>query len=191
MMQKETAILYSSLSVEQKKEILTNLDKHKKMQIGFYSPVYSIIINNEKYDYRFRSKLNKDKKEITIIFSSNEKYHKPYSKGNIINFYDNELKKTLKIYKKLVEEELDAQINFNLSNEQKELLSEGHDVTLEVTNVHSKNTGNKTKSSFLMSKKELKSFVADYSFFLGKTSLLIREIKEVKKSNNNILNLTR
>jgi hypothetical protein len=155
-MQKETAILYSSLSVEEIKEILTNLDKHKKMQIGFYSPVYSIIINNEKYDYRFRSKLNKDKKEITIIFSSNEKYHKPYSKGNIINFYDNELKKTLKIDKKLVEEELDAQINFNLSN-----------------------------------KKELKSFVADYSFFLGKTSLLIREIKEEKKSNNNILNLTR
>ena len=191
MMQKETAILYSSLSVEQKKEILTNLDKHKKMQIGFYSPVYSIIINNQKYDYRFRSKLNKDKKEITIIFSSNEKDHKPYSKGNIINFYDNELKKTLKIDKKLVEEELDAQINFNLSNEQKELLSEGHDVTLEVTNVHSKSPENKTKSSFLMSKKELKSFVADYSFFLGKTSLLIREIKEVKKSNNNILNLTR
>lgn len=190
-MQKETAILYSSLSVEQKKEILTNLDKHKKMQIGFYSPVYSIIINNQKYDYRFRSKLNKDKKEITIIFSSNEKDHKPYSKGNIINFYDNELKKTLKIDKKLVEEELDAQINFNLSNEQKELLSEGHDVTLEVTNVHSKSPENKTKSSFLMSKKELKSFVADYSFFLGKTSLLIREIKEVKKSNNNILNLTR
>ena len=97
----------------------------------------------------------------------------------------------LKIDKKLVEEELDAQINFNLSNEQKELLSEGHDVTLEVTNVHSKSPENKTKSSCLMSKKELKSFVADYSFFLGKTSLLIREIKEVKKSNNNILNLTR
>lgn len=191
-MEKGTAILYSSLSAEQKKEIDTNLEKHKKMQIGFYSPVYSIIINNKQFDYRFRSKLNNGKTEITIIFNSNEKNHKPYSKGNIINFYDGELNRTLKIDKKIFEQELDSQVNFNLSNEQKELLSEGHDITLEVSNLHSKIVSDKSKSSLLIHKKELKSFVADYSFFLGKTSLPIREIiKEVKLKNTSSLNLTR
>lgn len=185
-MKEVASIQYSNLSSENKNEIQRNLKNHKDLKVGFYSPVYKIKINGENHSYRFHSTLSSEKKKITIIFNENEKKMNPYCKGNIIHFYDKELKKTLKLDKSIFDEELGKEVNYNLSSEQKELLAEGRDITLEVT---SSKKSFKDNKQVLVSKKELKSFVADYSFFLGKTSLLTA--KESKTKNMFNLNLTK
>lgn len=185
-MKEAASIQYSNLSAENKNEIQRNLKKHKDLKVGFYSPVYNINVNGENHSYRFHSTLRSEKKKITIVFNKNEKINIPYRKGNIIHFYDKELKRTLKLDKSLLEEELEKIVNYNLSSEQKELLAEGQDITLEVTS--SKKSIKDNKQVFVP-KKELKSFVADYSFFLGKTSLLTPKEPKTKSMYN--LNLTK
>jgi hypothetical protein len=98
------------------------------------------------------------------------KKHKPFIKNSEIFFYDQELKKTMKINKDLFNDEV---VNMGLSDEQKELLAEGKDVTLDVS--ASLNKIKTHKQIVVANASFKKTFVSDYSFFLGKNSLFIKE----------------
>lgn len=164
-------IIYQDLSDDLKNEILSNSLKNKNLKLGFYSKVYNIKINGENHSYRFHSKMNlKNKKINTVIFNGNVQKHKPFIKKSEFFFYDLELKKTMKISKDLFNDEI---LNMELSDEQKELLAEGKDVTLDVSSSLNKIKTNKQVVVANTSFK--KTFVADYSFFLGKNSLFMKE----------------
>jgi hypothetical protein len=169
-------IIYQDLSDDLKNEILSNNLKNENLKLGFYSKVYNIKIDGKNHSYRFHSKVNiKNKKINTVIFNGNIQKHNPFKKNSEIFFYDQELKITMKISKDLFNDEI---VNMDLSDEQKELLTEGKDVTLDVSSSFNKIKNNKqvvvSNTSFK------KTFVADYSFFLGKNSLFIKEILKPK-----------
>lgn len=169
-------IIYQDLSDDLKNEILSNNLKNENLKLGFYSKVYNIKINGENHSYRFHSKVNlKSKKINTVIFNGNVQKHKPFIKNSEIFFYDQVLKKTMKISKDLFNDEV---VNMELSDEQKELLAEGKDVTLDVSSSSHKNKINKQVVVANTSFK--KTFVADYSFFLGKNSLFMKETLKPK-----------
>lgn len=164
-------IIYQDLSDNLKNEILSNNLKYKNLDLGFYSKVYTIKIKGETHTYRFHSTLNHKGKRInTVIFNGNVQKHKPFIKNSEIFFYDQEMKKTLKISKDLFNDEV---VNMCLSDEQKELLAEGKDVTLDVSSTLTKIKNN--KQVIVVNSSFKKTFVADYSFFLGKHSLFIKE----------------
>jgi len=173
-------IIYLDLPIEIKNKIQLRLKENNNLKIGFYSQDYNVEINGKKVSYRFHAIEKYGKKTFTIKFSSNLTKHNPYCKNNNLFFYDNTLKTTLHIKKSLFDEILEKEIDFNLSTEQKELLAEGHDVQLNVT-TKSKEKGSVSK---IVSKKELKNFVADYTFFLGKSSLLIKNTTPNKAINS-------
>jgi hypothetical protein len=128
--------------------------------------------NRIEINYRFHVKEVEGKKSTHIIFNSNTTAHKPYLKNNNIFFYDNKLKTSLYVNKDLFEEILDTQPDFNLSTEQKDLLLQGHDITINVSSLLTNGKLNQQQKTF---KKEQKNYVADFSFFLGKCSLLLKE----------------
>lgn len=169
-----TTTIYQRLPAEIKKEIQENLKKNKNLKIGFFSDDFKFNNEGKEVSYRFRAYEVDGLKNFSIVFNSNTSKHNPYTKNNNIFFYDKKLKNTLHVKKELFDEILESQIDFNLSTEQKELLSEGHDITLNVTNTCLSNKGKFTQLQ-KTSKKELKNYVADYSFFLGKCSLLLKE----------------
>ena len=170
-------IIYQDLSDDLKNEILSNNLKNENLKLGFYSKVYNIKINGENHSYRFHSKVNlKSKKINTVIFNGNVQKHKPFIKNSEIFFYDKELKKTMKISKDLFNDEV---INMDLSDEQKELLAEGKDITLECVSF-SFNKIKNIKQVVVANTSFKKTFVADYSFFLGKNSLFMKEIIKPK-----------
>lgn len=169
-------IIFQDLSDDLKNEILSNNLKNENLKLGFYSKVYNIKIDGKNHSYRFHSKLNlKGKKINTVIFNGNIQKHKPFIKNSEIFFYDKELKKTMKISKDLFNDEV---VNMDLSDEQKELLAEGKDITLDVSSSFNKIKNNKQVVVANTSFK--KTFVADYSFFLGKNSLFMKEIFKPK-----------
>lgn len=180
-------IIYLDLPIEIKEAIQLRLKENNDLKIGFYSQDYNFMNNGKIVSYRFHAVEKKGKKAFTIKFSSDLTKHNPYSKNNNLFFYDNTLKTTLHIKKSLFDEILEKEIDFNLSTEQKELLAEGHDVQLNVT-TKSKEKGSISK---IVSKRELKNFVADYTFFLGKCNLLIKTtaqnkvIKSLSLNKNN------
>lgn len=161
-------VVYQNLSIDLKNEILLNSYINQKLKLGYYSKVYKIKINDKIHSYRFHSTLDNNEKKINmIVFDGKVQKHKPFKKNNQIYFHDKELQKTLKINKDLFEEEV---INMGFSDEQKELLSEGKDVTLEVIST------TKTNKQVILSNSIVKkSFVADYSFFLGSNTLFVKE----------------
>ena len=137
--------------------------------------IEKIKINNKIYSYRFHSKLDLNNKKVnTVIFNGKIQKHNPFIKDSHIYFYDQELKKTLNINKNLFEDEL---INMGLSDEQKELLCEGKDVTLEVSSTLKNN-----KQIVISNSTFRKTFVADYSFFLNSNTLFIKESVKAKNS---------
>lgn len=176
-----TTTIYNRLPDEIKKEIQENLRKNQNLKIGFFSEDFKFHHNGKEISYRFGAHEKNGIKNFTIVFDSNTVKHNPYTKNNHIFFYDKKLKTSLHVKKELFEEILDSQIDFNLSTEQKELLSQGHDVTLNVTNSILSNKGKITPIQ-KTTKKELKNYVADYSFFLGKTNLLLKENPAKKTS---------
>lgn len=183
-----TTTIYQRLPAEIKKEIQENLKSNKNLKIGFFSDDYKFNHQGKEVSYRFRAYEVDGLKNFSIVFNSNTVKHNPYVKNNHIFFYDKKLKNTLYVKKELFEELLDSQIDFNLSTEQKELLSQGHDITLNVSNTCLTNKG-KTVQVQKTTKKELKNFVADYSFFLGKCSLLLKE--NASKKNIKSLGITK
>lgn len=184
-MSESNNIIYFDLPLEIRNSIQERLKQNKNLQIGFFSQDYNFELNGKKIFYRFHAREEKGQKTFTIKFGSDLKNHNPYSKNNNLFFYDSTLKTTLHIKKSLFEEILEKEIDFNLSTEQKELLANGHDITLNVTS----NSKEKNNVSKIVSKKELKNFVADYTFFLGKCSLLIKET--CKNTVNKSLSLTK
>jgi len=163
-------VVYQDLSIDLKKQIISNSQVNKNLKLGFFSEVYKIKIKGKEHSYRFHSTLDLTNKKVnTVIFNGKVIKHKPFIKNSHIYFFDEKLKATLKINKELFDDEV---INMDLSHEQKELLSQGKDITLQVS--HKKNA---LSISFLK-----KSFVADYSFFLGKGDLLIKESLKAKNS---------
>lgn len=177
-------IQYLKLPIDLKKEIQKNLKINSNLKSGFYSELYSINVNGKECKYRFHSTEFKKKKSFVIIFSRNIKEHKPFIEKKSIFFYDKGLNNTLKVDSDLVQSITEKEINFNLSNEQKELLFLGHDITLEVNQKNKKEGVAKTTIQ-----KSSKNYTADYSFFLGKSSLLIKEnlIEKENKFKINIL----
>lgn len=169
-----TTTIYNRLPAEIRKEIQENLKNNQDLKIGFFSDDFKFVHEGKEISYRFRAKEVNGQKNFSIIFNSNVSKHNPYIKNNHILFYDKKLKNTLHLKKELFDEILDSQIDFNLSTEQKELLSTGHDITLNVTNTSLANKGKNVKLQ-KSAKTELKSYVADYSFFLGKCSLILKE----------------
>jgi len=148
---------------------------------GHYSKAFLLKNDNDKV-IRFR--LYKDQNGLTAFFESNKIKHSPFQTKNTIVIFDTVLKLSLKIDKDTIDRELENEINFNLSKEQKELLSLGHEVTLEVNKTQQTKRPHNNGTSFLLSKKTVlfhKSFVADYTFFLGQTSLLLKEVDIHKK----------
>lgn len=169
-----TTTIYQRLPDEIKKEIQENLKRNKNLKNGFFSEDYKFNHQGKEVSYRFRSYEVDGQKNFSIVFNSNTIKHTPYTKNNHIFFYDKKLKNTLYVKKELFDVILDSQIDFNLSTEQKELLAQGHDITLNVSNTCLSNKGKITQIQ-KTTKKDLKNFVADYSFFLGKCSLLLKE----------------
>lgn len=182
-MQKNTKIQYLKLPEDLKKGIQENLKNNKNLKSGFYSSLYSINIDGNEVRYRFRCNEIKKTNSFTIIFSGNENNHKPFQKGNTILIFDKELQRSLKLDYNLINKIWEDEINYNLSSEQKQLLFLGHEITLEVNQ--------KSKlSNFLKldNRKVYKSYIADYTFFLAKTSLLFKEKNPQQKINKtNIL----
>lgn len=183
-----TTTIYQRLPAEIKKEIQKNLKSNLDLKNGFFSDDYKFNHEGKEVSYRFRAYEVDGLKNYSIVFNSNAIKHNPYSKNNHIFFYDKKLKNTLYIKKELFEEILESQIDFNLSTEQKELLSQGHDITLNVSNTCLTNKGKVTQLQ-KTTKKELKNFVADYSFFLGKCSLLLKD--NTAKKNTKTLGITK
>jgi len=142
--------------------------KNNGLKPGFYTERFAAGIENEILIYRINLSIENGEEVYGIVMNSNVEEHKPFSKDNMIYFYDKKMKNTLGVPKEVFDAELNKEVNLNLSKEQKELLADGHDITLEVT----KNS--KDATSKITSKKELISFSADYSFFLGATDLLIK-----------------
>lgn len=168
-----------------KQHIIENLNKEDKsivsLEIGQYSDIQKALINNIEIEYR----LLKSKKGIKVIlknYKSSSQSHKPIFKNNSLFIYDKELNKTLKVsyqdFLNLSKKQISNQSNlyqvvdYNLSNEQKELLCTGQEIALNVTDISKGNNNKVTKS-----KTYSKVFVADLTFFLGKTQLLIEQCK--------------
>lgn len=170
-MSHSNTIIYLDLPIEIKNAIQLRLKENNNLKIGFYSQDYKFENNGKFVFYRFHAIEKQGQKSFTIKFSSDLEKHNPYSKKDNLFFYDNKLKTTLHINRNLFDEIIEKEIDFNLSTEQKVLLAEGHDIQLNVTT----NSTEKGSVSKKISKKELKNFVADYTFFLGKCSLLIKE----------------
>ena len=151
---------------------------------GHFSKLYLIKDGDNGY---FQFRFQKENENLKVIYNKNLKLVS-YSLGKI-GFYDNELKMNLSIDKSIFDKRCDEEVNFILSNEQKELLSEGKDITLEVTSVLSFKTNQvNSKSISDKLKVEHKNFVADFSFFLGKTSnlLIAKQQQNQKLSLSNI-----
>lgn len=161
---------YAELSEDLKKEIKSKMSLENNLNIGFYSKLYQTNDDNKIIKYRFQKNKNTT---LNIVFNSDTEKHKPFLNKNNILFYDSDLKNTLEIDKNIFEEN----IHMNLSDEQKEDLMLGRDITLNVeqkkSNIKKTETKN-MKSSFIK-----KAFVCDFSFFLSKNSIMIKE--KIKK----------
>lgn len=177
---------------EMKKEInrLANAKDVIDLKNGHYSKVYLIKDNEGKY-FHFRFK--KENEILKVIYNKNLKLVSCSLSLNKIDFYDNELKMNLSIDKSIFDKRCDEEVNFLLSNEQKELLAQGKDITLEVnsntTSQISKQQTSKSVTNLIIKNKlkiEYKNFVADFSFFLGKTSNLLT----AKKQQNSKLSIS-
>lgn len=165
-------IIYNNLPSDLKNQILKNNLNNKNLRLGFYSEVYHIKINDQNYSYRFHSILDSTNKKInTVIFNGHKKSHSVFVKNSDIFFYDEELKKTMKINKNLFYDEI---VNMQLSDEQKEQLAEGKDISVDV------NCQLKNPKKILSNSTFKKTFVADYSFFLGKNTLLLKNTTKIK-----------
>lgn len=171
---------YLDLSVNNKNEITHNFKTLSEIEVGFYSKAFSIIICGKSKKYRFHSIIENGIKKTKIIFNKKDAEHQAKRENNHILFYDNALKRSLKIDFNLFGKEIEKQINFNLSTEQLEMLADGKDVFLEVINSNNKDGINKFSS--IVKNNEIKNFVADYSFFLGKINLLLKDFVKEKKT---------
>lgn len=169
---------YESLSDELKNEIKLNSEKNKNLKVGFYSKSYTVVNNGKTYKYRFHCISNSNNENhYTIIFNGNSKPHKnKILENDNILFYDHELQCSLKLVKEIFEQEL---VDMNLSPEQKTLLAEGNDITLNVS--HNKATSNHLGNMISSMKNMTKTFSADYGYFMGKNTLFLRE-KHISKT---------
>lgn len=179
--------IYINLSEAKKQEIHTNLKKHQKMPNGFYSCVYSIEINGEIKKYRFHSNIKNGQPIFSIVFDKNEPLQTPALKDNVISFYDLELKRTLILDKDIFDEQLEKEVDYNLSDEQIELLVEGKEITIELKSI---NKTNKELPPYLRNKCKL--LFVDYTFFLGKINMFLNQeqLNNIKKTPSLTLNKT-
>lgn len=177
--------IYLNLSEEKKQEIHNNLKKHQRMPIGFYSCVYTIEINGQMKKYRFHSSIKNGQPLFSIVFDKNEPIQSTIVNDNVISFYDKELKRALVLDKNICEEQIVKEIDYNLSEEQIELLVVGKEITIDLKSI---NTSNKELPLYLRNKSKLLS--VDYNFFLGKISMFLNQeqLNNIKKHPSLTLN---
>jgi len=127
---------------EKNKALLLSIFKKRNLSLekDTYSRVFSATEDNSKdlptYAFRFyRSTEN----EIYILSSSNQKHHAPYINGRGYFIYDEELKRTLQfalanILSQIKKFRIDGYqlSDLNLSNEQKQTLLRGEELTLSI-----------------------------------------------------------
>lgn len=171
-------LTYADLPLEKKNEILKNLKKHQNLPLGFYSETYRIKINEEIKTYRFHSAMKNGQPMFNLVFSGKKQPHKPFNKENTIFFYDNELQRSLNLNRETFEEILDKEANFNLSSEEIDLLSEGKEITIDITNIKKEYPSNIRKNTKT-------TISVDFNFFLGKINLLMK-INNLQKNNLSI-----
>ncbi len=176
---------YINLPEAKKQEIHNNLKKHQNMPVGFYSSVYVIEINGEIKKYRFHSSIKNGQPIFSIIFDKNEPLQSPVLKDNVISFYDKELKRALVLDKDIFDEQIEKEVDYNLSEEQIELLVEGKEITIELKSI---NKSNKELPSYLKNKCKLLS--VDYNFFLGKINMFLNQeqLNNIRKNTGLTLN---
>lgn len=164
--------IYINLPLEKKQEILNNLKKHQKMPIGFYSCVYTIEVNGEKKKYRFQSNIRNGQPIFKILFDKQYDKQMPHITDSKIFFYDKELKRSLQLDRDIFEEQVEKEINYNLSSEEIELLAEGKEITIDIQLT---NRASKALPVYLKNKSLTKRISVDYNYFLGKISLFLNQ----------------
>lgn len=175
-----SSLIYVDFPIDKKNEILNNLKKHERLPTGFYSQPYRIKVGNDIIIYRFQSSIKNGQPIFNLVFNKNENAHKPILKDNVIYFYDKELKRSLHIDKSILDEEIEKETELNLSSEQIETLSEGKEITIEITNPFKE-----PLPVYLRNKNRCIS--VDYNYFLGKISLLLK-INDITKNKTLHLN---
>lgn len=175
---------YELLPAALKNEMILNSERNKNLKVGFYSNIYTFENNGITYKYRFHSiAKSNNKNQHNIIFNSTVLPHKnKVSDDGTIIFYDDVLKISLRLNNETFEEEL---TDMNLSPEQKLDLAEGKEITLNVSQL---SLLNKQNGNNRLTSRTTKSFIADYSFFLGKSTLFLRENKVFKNGKLKTLN---
>lgn len=158
---------------------------------GYFSQVYTIEDKTKSIHFR----IGNDNGKLFLIFQNekNRKYHIPFIKEDRIYLYDPKLYSTVSIKLetyiknsllekknlKELKDQIDIELNKNLSTEQKFSLSMGHDVTLDVSY-----SLKKTKQ--IVYKGQI-NLVADYTLFFGKNTLIPQENKIEMQQKKNYL----
>ena len=159
-------------------EKLNKTEEIQSLKLGMYSKVFIVQNSDKNVKIRFYNNNNR----IKIAIENKQKISFPLKpiqkKEGKIALFDKELNRVLWLDKDMVTKKMEEEVNLNLSKEQKELLINGKEVTLEVFT--DKKISTSTKS---ITKRELehKTFVADLSFFLQKNSIVLHEKKETQK----------
>ncbi|POS00915.1 hypothetical protein Q361_11718 [Flavobacterium croceum DSM 17960] len=138
--------------------------ENQKLPKGFYSKVYLDPQTKERFRLCNVGGLH-PVKNVKPVLSQAPKQAYVYHKG-VGYLFDEELKMFIIVDKDAFFEA--TELELSLSNEQKELLYQGKDITLNAydTKVYSQ----KNKLEIKTQKREI-ALVADFSFFLGKNSL--------------------
>lgn len=162
---------------------------------GEVSKVFTVLIDATRYDIRFIKHNNNN----TVLFRKEAKETettKPLFKDNKIYLYDFALNRWIGFKKELFFKHLNAYlkgklqvsidsdsyalIDKGLSNTEKELLSMGKDITLDVA-IYNKGTNKYMR-------KETINFVADFSFFLTSINPILKSNKTINLGDKLSLN---
>lgn len=174
------------LTPEMKKKFLefAKFDRVKILKEGFYSDLFVVKDANGKF-VRFRYYKENGK---LIIVTAPLSYDLLNTKERI-GFHDKELEGTLTIPKALFLKACkEEEANFNLSEEQKELLMEGKEISVSIITKNSSNIKNNSKTQskdILISKSKeylMKTIKIDWYYFLSKNTPLFKESKGLNQS---------